>query len=169
MAIFKKIAAGGKYQDDQAIPDLITYITNPAKTPNDYIGCLGADVNNIAGSMVAVSESFGKNSKIRLHHFVVSFLPWEIQSLGMLACVAHHICSEIGKEHQIVYAYHEDKNHPHLHFVFNAVSYIDGHRYRGGIKEYNELVALVRRVVRYYLGRDVIVVNYKPRMDNPHE
>lgn len=169
MAIFKKIAASGKYQDNQAIPDLITYITSPAKTPSNFIDGIGISGDDIAGSMVAVSETFAKNSKIRLHHFVVSFYPWEIKSLGNLVCVAQGICTEIGKEHQIIYAFHEDKDHPHLHFIFNAVSYVDGHRYRGGIKEYNELFALVRNAVRYFLGRDVISVNYKPQNGNPHE
>ena len=54
MAIFKKIAAGGKYQDDQAVPDLIAYITNPAKTSNDFINGVGVDGNDIAGSMVGI-------------------------------------------------------------------------------------------------------------------
>ena len=43
MAIFKKIAAQGKYQDNQAIPDLIAYITRRDKTPSIFIGGVETD------------------------------------------------------------------------------------------------------------------------------
>ena len=35
--------------------------------------------------------------------------------------------------------------YPCLHFAFNAVSFIDGHRYRGGKKEYLEVQAMKRK------------------------
>ena len=59
MAIFKKIAASGKYQDDQAIPDLITYITSPAKTPSNFIdgiGISGDDIDALFGLCHVGSE-----------------------------------------------------------------------------------------------------------------
>lgn len=70
------------------------------------VGGVGIDPNCIADSMVSVSNAFNKNSRIRLHH------------------------RRIGQEYQIAFALHEDTDYPHLHFVFNAVSFIDGHRYR---------------------------------------
>lgn len=73
MVYFKKIAYSGKYQDDDAIPQLIGYITQKYKTPHQLIGGFHIDVQNPAGSMIAVSNHFGKNSRIRLHHFVLSF------------------------------------------------------------------------------------------------
>lgn len=169
MAIFKKIAAKGKYQDDMAIPDLISYITRKDKTPNDIIGGVEVDGNNIAASMVNVSNAFHKNSKIRLHHFIVSFRPSEVYSLGVMICIAEEICRYIGQEYQIVYALHEDNYYPHFHFVFNAVSYIDGHRYRGGKKEYHELICLISRITRMYGVIELTPVDYYPKVENPHE
>ncbi|MCI6995251.1 MAG: hypothetical protein MR936_00295 [Eubacterium sp.] len=64
MAIFKKISAKGKYQDDLTIPNLITYITRPDKTPCGIIAGNNIDFNDIAGSMVRVSESFKRPQKI---------------------------------------------------------------------------------------------------------
>ena len=66
MAIFKKISDQGKYQDDQAIPDLITYITRRDKTPSGFIGGSVTDEYDIASSMMRVSNAFNKNSYIRL-------------------------------------------------------------------------------------------------------
>ena len=54
MAIFKKVAKAGKYQDDYAIHNLITYITRPDKTPSQMIGGYGVDPDHIADSMVQI-------------------------------------------------------------------------------------------------------------------
>lgn len=169
MAIFKKIAAQGKYQDDQAIPDLIAYITRKDKIPSSFIGGVETDQNDIAGSMMRVSIAFNKNSNIRLHHFIVSFHPKEICSIRILIGIAEEICSFIGETYQIVYAIHEDGFFPHIHFVFNAVSYKNGERYRGGKREYRDLVGLVRYYVRAFGVKELMPVNYYPNPSNPHE
>ena len=139
MAIYKKVAKAGKYQDDLAIPNLIAYITRADKAKSGMIGGVGIDPNHIADSMIRVSNAFNKNSRIRLHHFIVSFTHWECADPGILYCIGMEISRRIGQEYQIAFALHEDTDYPHLHFVFNAVSFVDGHRYRGGKKEYAEL------------------------------
>lgn len=169
MAIFKKIADQGKYQDNQAIPDLIGYITRRDKTPSGFIGGVETDENDIAGSMMRVSSSFNKNSFIRLHHFIISFHPQEISSIRILIGIAEEICIFIGDTYQIVYAIHEDSFYPHIHFVFNAVSYKNGERFRGGKKEYHDLVRLVRYYVRAFGVAELLPVNYYPNLNNPHE
>ena len=169
MAIFKKIAAQGKYQDNQAIPDLIAYITRRDKTPSSFIGGVETNENDIAGSMMRVSNAFKKNSHIRLHHFIISFHPKEISSIRILIGIAEEICSFIGETYQIVYAIHEDSFFPHIHFVFNAVSYKNGERYRGGKKEYHDLVRMVRYFVRSFGVAELLPVNYYPNPYDPHE
>ena len=144
---FKKIACKGKYQDDEAIPDLIEYITREEKTPNKMIfsECLNKD--DMAGSMIEVSERFKNNSRLRLHHFIISFEPEYKDEVDLLKKIAKKICKYIGGWYQIVAAVHEDTDHPHIHFVFNAVSYINGLKYRGGKKEYRELTEKIREAL----------------------
>lgn len=161
MAIFKKVAKAGKYQDDHAIHDLIAYITRPDKTPSQMIGGYGVDPDHIADSMVQISNHFNKNSRIRLHHFIVSIGHWECSAPGILYCIGATICNQIGPEYQIAFALHEDTENPHLHFVFNAVSHIDGHRYRGGKKEYRELYHCVSRVLKEFRIMELILVDYR--------
>ena len=161
MAIYKKVAKAGKYQDDLAIPNLVAYITRADKAKSGMIGGVGIAPNHIADSMVMVSNAFNKNSRIRLHHFIVSFTRWECADPGVLYCIGMEISRRIGQEYQIAFALHEDTGYPHLHFVFNAVSFIDGHRYRGGKKEYAELYHLVRGVIRGYRIRELIPVDYR--------
>ena len=73
MSLFKEVAFPGKYRDDNAIHDLVNYITQPNKTHNEIVDGMHVADNDFAGSMVRVSERFHKNSGIRLRHFIVSF------------------------------------------------------------------------------------------------
>ena len=60
MVYFKKIAAVGKYHDDQAIPDVVAYITRKDKTPSRIILGYHVDMLDIANCMIEVSKHFGK-------------------------------------------------------------------------------------------------------------
>lgn len=166
--LFKKIAARGKYQDPQAIPDVVSYICRPDKTPSQIIGGVMIDMNDIAGSMIAISEKFHNNSRIRLHHFILTFPTKEFCRLDQLRQIAEEVCGYLGRCYQIVYALHEDTNNPHIHFVFNAVSYINGTKYHGGKTEYYELIELNKDILRSY-GFHLIAVKYNPVPYEPHE
>lgn len=166
MVLFKKIAASGKYHDPQAIPDVISYITKPNKTPSTLILGMNVDMQNMADSMIAVSEHYGKNSRLRLHHFVLSFEPEDFAALPQ---VAQAICAYIGRIYQIVAALHEDTQHPHIHFVFNAVSFVNGYKYRGGKSEYKELISDLKAILYSYGLHPLIPVNYYPSSEHPHE
>lgn len=162
MVFFKKIGWSGKYQDDDAIPALINYITRVDKTPHRLIGGANIDAFHPAESMIAVSEKFGKNSKIRLHHFIVTFEPSMKYALDLVDKIARSIAYPISKTYQIVYAVHEDTKSLHIHFVFNAVSFIDGKKYHGGKNEYRELIRLVEGIIAQAQLLPVMVVNYYP-------
>lgn len=168
MIIFKKISYAQKYHDDNAIPDVVRYICQTGKTPSRMIGGVGIDMNHIAESMIAVSKQFGKYSRIRLHHFVVSF-PDGLKKPELLPNIAQHIANCIGRNYQIVYAVHEDTKHLHIHFVFNAVSYIDGTKYRGGMKEYYELIGCVSSILSVYHLYPLVPVKYNPEQSQIHE
>lgn len=169
MALFKMISTKGKYQDDMAIPTLINYITRSDKTPSDIIAGSNIDIDNIAESMIQVSESFNKNSGNRAYHFIVSFMPHEIHMKGLLICMANDICRYFEDEFQIVYALHEDTYYPHLHFVFNAVSYVDGHKYRSSKNDFRRLYNYIKSVLKGYYIFNVRNVTHNPETDPPHE
>lgn len=169
MITFKKIAAAGKYQDDNAIHDVINYICRPYKTPSHIIGGIGVDFQNIADSMVAVSNKFKKNNRLRLHHCVVSFGSEDIYFKNMVPLIAEEICALWGAEYQIVYALHEDTPYLHVHFVWNNVSYVDGHKCSFGITEYNQTIAYIGHILSNYNLYPVIPVKYFPDPNDPHE
>lgn len=169
MALFKKIAAPGKYHDPEAIPNLIAYITRVDKTPSRIICGSHVDMQDMANSMIAVSEQFGKNSRLRLHHFIVTFQPKDIRGLDVIPHIAEEICAYIGRSYQIVAALHEDTPFPHIHFVFNAVSFVNGYKYRGGIEDYNELIKSIAAILYSYGIHPLIPVKYHPHSGSSHE
>ena len=166
---FKKIACKGKYHDDNAIANLIEYITLPRKTPSQLIYGVNVDMDDIAASMVAVSEKYKKNNRLRLHHFIVSFRSGYFDELDLLEEIQKAICNRIGKEYQIASAVHEDTDHPHIHFIFNAVSFINGYKYRAGKEEYWELIDRVETILSEYDLHPLIPVKYHPDKSDQHE
>ena len=110
-----------------------------------------------------------KYSRIRLHHFVLSFDPKHKKNPDLLAKVAVAVCDYIGRCYQIVASLHEDTLYPHVHFVFNAVSFVNGYKYHGGIGEYKELESNIRTILSTFGLYPLAAVNYKPTPLDPHE
>lgn len=168
MAMYKKIAAPGKYHDPQAIPTVVDYITRSIKTPSGIILGAHVDMQDISNSMISVSEKFGKNSRLRLHHFVLIFSPKD--NLLVLSQIAQEVCASIGRVYQIVAALHEDNPAClHIHFVFNAVSYVNGYKYHGSKEDNKELIQLCREILFAHGIHPLYSVNYYPQPNNPHE
>lgn len=148
MATVKFLNAAGKYDDPAAREDVIRYITQTVKTPSGYIGACGVDLPYAARQMQEVSASFKKDHKIRIRHFVVSFHRNEYISADRANLIAMMIAGELGRVYQCVYAVHEDTYMIHIHFVFNPVSYVNGHKYSGTKDEHKALKELIANHVK---------------------
>lgn len=169
MATIKFLNAAGKYSDANALKNVITYILQPTKTPSHIIGGKCVDLQNAVESMRTIAQHYGKDHGTRLRHFVLSFYPREVYCSHVLQAVAERICSYIGNNYQVVYALHEDTETMHIHFVFNAVSYVDGHKYHGDKHDYHALINYVRCVLHSYGITKLISVKYYHSPGNPHE
>ena len=169
MVYFKKIAYKGKYHDDEAIPTLVSYITNPEKTPSKIIYGVKVDMDRIADSMIDVAEKYKKNKRLRLHHFILSFDSKYGEELDLIDQVVKAVCDEMGKVYQIVAAVHEKTDNPHIHFAFNAVSFVNGYKYRGSITEYWKLVHTIEDILDKFDLFPVVPVKYRLNPSDPHE
>lgn len=169
MPTIKILNAAGKYTDPQARQDVIAYICHPNKTPNHMIGGVQIDLQNIAQSMDAVAAQFGKNSGVRLRHLILSFHPKEVSSPSIFQLVANEVCTYIGREYQIAYAVHEDTAVPHIHFVFNTVSYVNGYKYRGNKEDHNRTIYLIKIALHNCGIRGYMGVKYYHGSYNPNE
>lgn len=169
MAILKILNSAGKYTDENARYDVIHYIMQSYKTPDNIIGGAKVDMRNPALSMETTAESFNKNSRTRLRHFTLSFHQNENVSLQDIIDIATAICFYIVKKYEVVYALHEDTSQLHIHFVFNTISYIDGYRYKGNRQEYYELINTVKEILHQYGIHILKDVQYIPNSYNPYE
>ncbi len=57
------------------------------------------------------------------------------KDLDTVIRTADVVAKEIFKERQVFFAVHTSTKHPHIHFAFNAVSYIDGRKWHKSKKE----------------------------------
>jgi hypothetical protein len=169
MATIKFLNAQGKYADDLARQTVISYILQPAKTPHRIIGGAYVDMTNPAQSMTDVAVHYGKDSRVRLRHFVLSFNPGEVSDLETIYLIADRLCRCIGMTYQVVYAVHEDTLHPHIHFVFNSISYRTGNRYRGDKEAYFDTMESIKNTL-HQAGIFVLIrVKSLPGNPDPNE
>ena len=149
MAILKTANTKGKYYESHAKDDVIQYILNPYKAKN-YYGAYGVNMNAPAESMNMISARFGKSHGVQLRHFIISFLPNEINNPVVANEIAKQFMLFFANEFQTIYAVHEDKPHLHIHIIINSVSYMDGHRYYGTRAEFKSMQKYMQKVLQNY-------------------
>ena len=149
MATIKTGNGHGKYHDPSSLHDVITYIMNPKKAPNYYGGFQVSPLDPIE-DMELLTARYGKTNGVQLRHFIISFAPDELREASVVNKIARMIVPYLGSRYQTVFAVHEDKPHLHIHIVCNAISYVDGKRYRGTRKEFYDLLSYCNGVLRRF-------------------
>lgn len=153
MAIFKTANTTGKYYDDHARLDVLNYILDEEKTPHGFRYGLNVDMKSpvsVAEDMRRVAEYFGKDTGVRLRHFIISFAYNELRSLKKLSGIAWEVTCYLGQEYQVVSAVHEDSWNPNIHFVINSVNRITGERYSGTRREFIPFKQAVQDILQKY-------------------
>ncbi|WP_124098862.1 relaxase/mobilization nuclease domain-containing protein [Ruminococcus sp. Marseille-P6503] len=107
----------------------IAYIANPEKTDNGRLvytfGCRKNPYEASRDFEQVRSTGTGRN-QILSHHFMQSFSPGEITPEKALQ-VGIELCRKfLNDEYQYYLAVHTDKDHIHLHCIFNNVNMVDG-------------------------------------------
>lgn len=172
MATLKVGNQKGKYFDSNSKEDVIHYILQPHKTIHNFYGTFGISVppgiksrqilsEYIANRMNHISVYFGKSSGVQLHHFIISFSPYELHNPALAYRIAYECAGFFAPEYQVVYAVHEDSHHLHIHIVINSVSYVDGHKYRGSKEEFYELKKTFLQVLNDYGISKLIYIHNK--------
>ena len=136
-----------KYHDSDALCDVISYCLLPAKTPSKLVGGFGVDVMCAVEQMELLALAYRKDSGVRLRHFVLSFQAKERIDKQRAFFLAQNIAMFYGGMYQIIFAVHEDTARPHIHFVMNTVSYIDGRKYAGDKSDYFSFQQHVRNLL----------------------
>lgn len=152
MANYKVIGKGqnGKYTDEWARKDVITYCERLDKTPHNYKGSRAVNIENAAEEMNILAQVYNNDEKVRLRHSVISFDKDENIAATQADEIARAAIQYFGDEYQIIYCVHEDTDNIHVHIVMNQVSYLDGHKYHGSKKQHYDFIKYMKQVVRPY-------------------
>ena len=126
--------------DIEAVEGVIKYIKNNDKTEQcKYVKAYNCTVDKAFSEMMETQEFFGKagrKNSVLAYHLVQSFKDFETTPE-----IAHKCGLELAErlfadKYEVVVATHLDHKHLHNHLLINAVSYVDGSKYRNNFKDY---------------------------------
>lgn len=138
MAIFKVIAPSGKYKDFSCYIDLVNYITQPIKTPNQlYVARGVSSIYNAPDEMRQVAKLYGECDGTKLRHMILSFDPKENIDTHSAHQIAWLMTDFYADEYQIVAAVHEEHHNVHIHVLMNTINYRTWHKYQGERDDYH--------------------------------
>ncbi len=142
MAIIKlmHINECSKHNPAQHLKNSIKYITNSDKTQNGrLIGSINCTKNAVYQEMLDVKRQFGKETMRQGYHFVISFVPREVDA-NTAYKITQRIIERYLQDYQTVFAVHDDKEHIHSHIIFNSVSWITGLKYHYQNGEWEKII-----------------------------
>ncbi len=64
--------------------------------------------------------------------------------------IAQDICTQIGRIYPVVYGIHEDTVQLYIHMAFNAVSHVNGYKFKANNEDKDMVVKNCREVMRWY-------------------
>lgn len=140
------------YKNCSSIYALVNYALTDKRTRQRvrFYGGYNVDALMASDQIVLVKQYYHKVDNRQMRHFSVSFedyiTPYDAYILG------YQIAAYYGKRYQIVFGVHEDKKIPHIHFVFNTVSFVDGLKYSDAYTDLSRLKAYVNEVYNAYLN-----------------
>ena len=108
----------------------LAYIANPEKTDNGRLVYAFGCSEKPSRAAKDFAEIRSRRSTVLAQHFIVSFKPGEITPERALE-VGKEICTKfLDDQYQFLLTVHVDKQHTHLHCVFNNTNLINGHTFQ---------------------------------------
>ena len=126
--------------DMEAMEGVVRYIENDDKTENCvYVEAFNCSKENAFNTMIKTQERFGKRNRkngVLAYHLVQSFKDFETTPETAHQCGVELVNKLFSDRYETVLATHLDKDNLHNHIIINAVSFIDGKKYRRNFKDY---------------------------------
>lgn len=137
-----KIAPGDYLNGDALEREIYGYVYPQAF----IIGGLAVDPNFAVEQMRMIKEVWNQTAGKQLHHFILSFSPWEsskITDVRKLEKLAYSVCEYFADTNQIVFGIH-DNGRLHVHFVINSVNYLTGKKFTHNNSDDDALAEYIR-------------------------
>lgn len=113
------------------LKNALEYIRNPDKTEQCHlVGSVNCLPDSAFEQMLDTKCVYGKSGKRQGYHVIISFPPDEAVTPEQARFVAEGFMVDVLKgEYEAVYAIHTDKEHTHIHIIWNSVNLITGEKY----------------------------------------
>lgn len=113
------------------LKNALEYIRNPDKTEQcRLVGSVNCLPDSAYEQMLDTKQVHGKSGKRQGYHVIISFPPDEAVTPEQARFVAEGFMVDVLKgEYEAVYAIHTDKEHTHIHIIWNSVNLIAGEKY----------------------------------------
>ena len=140
MAITKLMNIGerkGKKNSHKGLEKALNYIVNGAKTEGGKLVGVsnillnGGDLAQTAyDQMIETKTVIGKLRDRQGYHYIIAFPKDEGVTPQQALEIGREFCEDFLRNYESVYAVHVDKDHVHVHVVFNSVPFAGGRKYR---------------------------------------
>ena len=123
-----RLEQGDQYTNSEAIERGIKYIYRGDEKKMLPICCYGCityppTCKSLIQDFYTVRLKQTEQSEQQIRHFIISFLA----DFDRMYQFADRVAKLFSQEYQVCYAYHNDINHPHFHYIVSAVSYLPGY------------------------------------------
>ena len=113
------------------LKNALEYIQNPDKTEQCHlVGSVNCLPDTAYEQMIDTKSLYGKSGKRQGYHVIISFPPEESVTPEQAKFVAEGFIGDIlNGEYETVYGIHTDKDHTHVHIIWNSVNLVTGQKY----------------------------------------
>ena len=153
MAYMKIVERGNenKYTDLDAYYDLISYWScDPLKVVATGFANV-TSIEQAAEEMEQVTRRFKKAYGKKVSHIIITFAPEELKyrSNESIQWIAEACMRYYADRYQVVYGIHNYPR-PHIHMIFNRISFLDGKKYPDRYEDRDRFWVHVYRVLANY-------------------
>ena len=124
----------GNIKSKKHLKTSIEYIFNPEKTDGGrYIfGDSGTTAEEVEDAFLSTKDVFGKNDGRQAYHFILTFGSDESVTEALVQKITEKFMEQYfpADDHDWTAAVHNDKEHMHVHIIFNSVNRNTGYKYR---------------------------------------
>lgn len=137
-----------KYLDEDLYAAL-RYAENEEKTDQQvYVAGINCSAEHAYEEMAAIQKRFGNRGSVACYHGYQSFASGEVTPAEALAIGKETAKAMWGDKYQILVTVHLNTDNLHCHFVVNAVSFLDGSKFRNKIGDHKELRKISDRICK---------------------
>lgn len=136
------------YTNPDALKNVVSYVLDKSKT-NHITGGQGVLLDNPYSCMEKVKEYYYKTNGKLAQHFILSFADYEYINGNDALCIGYEVCA-LFPEYQMVFGFHSNTAHRHIHWGMNPVNVLTGKKFNFGYAESLELETKINTILKPY-------------------